>query len=125
MSRCTAECIECAPRSGTVVTIHQDNRLAFTQPITDRLRQRDTGLRSTADASLLVESLIDLGGYMCSTDFGCGANFACVVVDQALEVVEEYQNKILRLERAVLLKPSMKHVRRCMYSLFPLTPLLC
>ncbi|EKM61657.1 uncharacterized protein PHACADRAFT_248392 [Phanerochaete carnosa HHB-10118-sp] len=81
-------------RDGTVVTIHQDNRLGFTQPITNRLRQRDTGLRQTADASLLVESLLDL------------------VVDQALEVVEEYQHKILKLERAVLLKPSMKHVRR-------------
>ena len=47
--------------TGTVITIHQDNRLGFTQPITDRLRQRDTGLRQTADASLLVESLLDLG----------------------------------------------------------------
>ena len=34
------------------------------------------------------------------------------VVDQALEVVEEYQSKILKLEQSVLLKPNMKHVRR-------------
>ena len=46
---------------GTVITIHQDTRLDLTAPITERLRQRDTGLRSTADASLLVESLLDLG----------------------------------------------------------------
>ena len=46
---------------GTVVTIHRDTKLDFTAPITERLRQRDTGLRATADASLLVESLIDLG----------------------------------------------------------------
>ncbi|KAI0348334.1 hypothetical protein BDW22DRAFT_1350517 [Trametopsis cervina] len=81
-------------RDGTVITVHQDNKLALTAPITERLRQRDTGLRTTADPSLLVESLLDL------------------VVDQALEVVEEYQHKILKLEQAVLLKASMKHVRR-------------
>ncbi|GJE89653.1 magnesium transporter-like protein [Phanerochaete sordida] len=81
-------------RDGTVITIHQDNKLDFTQPITDRLRQRDTGLRTTADASLLVESLLDL------------------VVDQALEIVEAYHEKILKLEKSILLKPNMKHVRR-------------
>ena len=34
------------------------------------------------------------------------------MVDQALEVVEEYQGRILKIEQAVLLKPSMKTVRR-------------
>ncbi|CDO77265.1 hypothetical protein BN946_scf184753.g15 [Trametes cinnabarina] len=81
-------------RDGTVISIHKDNTLNFTAPITERLRQRDTGLRTTADPSLLVQSLLDL------------------VVDQALEVVEEYQGKILKIEQAVLLKPSMKTVRR-------------
>ncbi|KAI0327693.1 hypothetical protein GY45DRAFT_1283295 [Cubamyces sp. BRFM 1775] len=81
-------------RDGTVISIHKDNTLNFTAPITERLRQRDTGLRTTADPSLLVQSLIDL------------------VVDQALEVVDEYQGKILKIEQAVLLKPSMKTVRR-------------
>lgn len=52
------------PCIGTVLTIHQDTKLDFTNPITERLRQRDTGLRTTADASLLVESLLDLG--MCT-----------------------------------------------------------
>ncbi|KAI1786797.1 hypothetical protein LXA43DRAFT_1032081 [Ganoderma leucocontextum] len=81
-------------RDGTVISIHKDNTLSLTAPITERLRQRDTGLRTTADPSLLVESLLDL------------------VVDQALEVVEEYQGRILKIEQAVLLKPSMKTVRR-------------
>ncbi|KAI9067178.1 hypothetical protein FKP32DRAFT_1588815 [Trametes sanguinea] len=81
-------------RDGTVISIHKDNTLDFTAPITERLRQRDTGLRTTADPSLLVQSLLDL------------------VVDQALEVVEEYQGKILKIEQAVLLRPSMKTVRR-------------
>ncbi|KAL1950966.1 hypothetical protein VTO73DRAFT_115 [Trametes versicolor] len=81
-------------RDGTVISMHKDNTLNFTAPITERLRQRDTGLRTTADPSLLVQSLLDL------------------VVDQALEVVDEYQGRILKIEQAVLLKPSMKTVRR-------------
>ncbi|KAI0829056.1 hypothetical protein BC628DRAFT_1315896 [Trametes gibbosa] len=81
-------------RDGTVISMHKDNTLNFTAPITERLRQRDTGLRSTADPSLLVQSLLDL------------------VVDQALEVVEEYQSRILKIEQAVLIKPSMRTVRR-------------
>ncbi|OCH85874.1 hypothetical protein OBBRIDRAFT_797715, partial [Obba rivulosa] len=81
-------------RDGTVISIHPDTKLGMTTPITERVRQPSTGLRSTADASLLVESLIDL------------------VVDQALEVVEDYQGKILAIEEAVLIKPSMKTVRQ-------------
>lgn len=46
---------------GTVITFHHDTKLQMTAPITERLRQRDTGLRATADASLLVQSLLDLG----------------------------------------------------------------
>ncbi|KAL6307808.1 hypothetical protein BKA93DRAFT_877843 [Sparassis latifolia] len=34
------------------------------------------------------------------------------VVDQALEVVEEYQSKILNIEQAVLIKPNVRTVRR-------------
>ncbi|KAI0640257.1 hypothetical protein C8Q77DRAFT_1153132 [Trametes polyzona] len=81
-------------RDGTVISIHKDNTLNFTAPITERLRQRDTGLRSTADPSLLVQSLLDLA------------------VDQALEVVDEYQGRILKIEQAVLMKPNVKTVRR-------------
>ncbi|KAH9923191.1 uncharacterized protein BXZ73DRAFT_91487 [Epithele typhae] len=81
-------------KDGTVISIHKDNTLNFTAPITERLRQRDTGLRTTADPSMLVQSLLDL------------------VVDSAMEVVEEYQGRILKVEQAVLLKPSMKTVRR-------------
>lgn len=48
---------------GTVISINRTPNLSFTEPIAARLRQRDTGLRATADASLLVQSLIDLGTY--------------------------------------------------------------
>ncbi len=49
---------------GTVISIHQDPSMEFTEPIAQRLRHRTTGLRQTADASLLVESLIDLGMWL-------------------------------------------------------------
>lgn len=39
-----------------------------------------------------------------------------VVVDQAMEVVDEYQHKILKLEHDVLIKPDLKSVRYCTYK---------
>lgn len=48
-------------RDGTVISIHPENNLEFTSPVRERLRQRHTSLRSTADPSLLVHALIDLG----------------------------------------------------------------
>lgn len=50
-------------------------------------------LRTTADPSLLVQSLLDL------------------VVDSALQVVDEYHLKILKLEKDILMKPKMKTIR--------------
>jgi len=47
-------------RDGTVISFHPDPTLEFTRPIADRIRQRDTTLRRTADPSLLVQSLLDL-----------------------------------------------------------------
>ncbi|KAH9832551.1 uncharacterized protein C8Q71DRAFT_860939 [Rhodofomes roseus] len=79
-------------RDGTVISISKESNLDFMTPIRERLRQPDTGLRRTADPSLLVQSLIDL------------------IVDQALEVVEEYQGKILKIEQDVLIRPKMKTV---------------
>ncbi|KAI0321257.1 hypothetical protein OF83DRAFT_1168596 [Amylostereum chailletii] len=80
-------------RDGTVISFHPDTSLDFTAPIANRIRQRDTTLRMTADPSLLVESLLDL------------------VVDSALEVVDEYHARINKLERNVLIKPKVKTVR--------------
>jgi len=64
-------------KDGTVISIHPDSDLKFTEPIRRRLTQRDTGPRSTADASLLVHGLLDL------------------VVDATLEIVDAYQRKII------------------------------
>ncbi|KAF8899336.1 magnesium transporter [Infundibulicybe gibba] len=77
-------------RDGTVISIHPKPDLNLTAPITRRLHQRDTGLRTSADASLLVHALLDL------------------IVDKALEVIDEYHTKINKFERAILLKPQMK-----------------
>lgn len=47
-------------KNGTVISIHQADR-GFGDPIYRRLRQRDGILRSTGDASLLLQALLDLG----------------------------------------------------------------
>ncbi|KAJ7485855.1 magnesium transporter [Mycena latifolia] len=79
-------------RDGTVITIHSTPRLDMTKPITSRLRQFDTGLRTSADASLLVQSLLSL------------------VADMALEVVDAYKDKIKKFERKILLRPTIDTV---------------
>ncbi|TDL15301.1 hypothetical protein BD410DRAFT_902654 [Rickenella mellea] len=83
----------CLYRDGTVISIEASAQSEFIAPILARLRQRDTGLRTSADPSLLVQSLLDL------------------VVDQVFEIVDEYQKRILKLENAILVRPSMKMVR--------------
>ncbi|RDB29445.1 Cobalt/magnesium transport protein CorA [Hypsizygus marmoreus] len=80
-------------RDGTVISIHPTPNLNFTNPISQRLRQRDTGLRQSADPSLLVHALLDL------------------IVDNALEVIDAYHAKINKFERSILLKPKIKTVR--------------
>ncbi|KAF8956065.1 hypothetical protein BDZ97DRAFT_1672245 [Flammula alnicola] len=78
---------------GTVISIHPSLNLDFTSPITERLHRPDSVLRTSEDASLLVESLLDL------------------IVDRILEVVDEYQVKINQLEHDILLHPAMRSVR--------------
>ncbi|KAE9383557.1 hypothetical protein BT96DRAFT_869178 [Gymnopus androsaceus JB14] len=80
-------------RDGTVISLHPNSDLSLTQPITRRLQQRDTMLRTSADPSLLVQSLLDL------------------IVDKALEVIDAYHLKIKRFERQVLLRPEVSTVR--------------
>jgi len=80
-------------RDGTVISISPTSDLNFTAPITQRLRQADTGLRMSADPSLLVHALLD------------------VVVDSVLEVIDEYHTKINKFERLILLKPGVRTVR--------------
>ncbi|KAG1902533.1 uncharacterized protein F5891DRAFT_1022041 [Suillus fuscotomentosus] len=81
-------------RDGTVISVMPSNFIDFTGSIMARLRQPDTGLRTSADPSLLVQSLLDL------------------IVDSALEVVDAFHEEILQLEYDVLMKPDMKVVTR-------------
>ncbi|KAH9082257.1 hypothetical protein EDB83DRAFT_2503350 [Lactarius deliciosus] len=80
-------------RDGTVISFQSKPNLDLTEPIASRIRQRDTSLRTTADPSLLVESLLDL------------------VVDAVLEVVDEYHARLSLLEQRVLIQSKVSTVR--------------
>jgi hypothetical protein len=57
-------------RPGTLITIQRESGWEFGVPIYERLRLRDTLLRSSGDASLLLQSLIDLSKSL--QGGGCG-----------------------------------------------------
>lgn len=78
--------------------MHQGDR-AFGNQIYQRLLHPDTVLRKDPEASLLLHALIDL------------------VVDQAVQVVDKYSDKINESETQVLLKPNMNVVRSREYNL--------
>ncbi|CAE6524594.1 unnamed protein product [Rhizoctonia solani] len=80
-------------RDGTLITIQREPTWEFGVPIYERLRLRDTLLRSSGDASLLLQSLIDL------------------IVDEAVKITDKYHRRILKMERDILLKPKMRTVR--------------
>ncbi|KAJ7771826.1 hypothetical protein B0H16DRAFT_1514877 [Mycena metata] len=80
-------------REGTVISIHPKPNLEFTEPVTERMHQYDSVLRTSEDPAILVEGLLDL------------------IVDRILEVMDEYQDKIHQLEHDILMKPGMSTVR--------------
>ncbi|KAJ7635160.1 magnesium transporter [Roridomyces roridus] len=79
-------------RDGTVISIHSTPNLETTAPIAHRLRQFDTALRTSADAPMLVQSLLSL------------------ITDKALEVVDAYKTKIQHLEKKIMTKPDIDTV---------------
>jgi len=79
-------------KDGTFISIHEGDR-AFGNQIYHRLRHADTVLRKDPDGSLLLQALLDL------------------IVDQAIQVVDKYSDKIYETETQVLLKPNMNIVR--------------
>ncbi|KDR85830.1 hypothetical protein GALMADRAFT_51400 [Galerina marginata CBS 339.88] len=81
-------------RDGTVISIRPAPNLSFTAPISFRLRSRDTVLRKSADPSLLLHALLDL------------------IVDKAVQVIDEYHAHIHKFERDILLRPKMGVVRQ-------------
>ncbi|KAG8846750.1 hypothetical protein FRB96_001775 [Tulasnella sp. 330] len=80
-------------RDGTLITIHNDPDNGLFNPILKRLKQRDTLLRNTSEASMLLQNVLDL------------------VVDNAVLVVEKYQQELLKWEAAILMKPKISTVR--------------
>ncbi|KAJ7849060.1 hypothetical protein B0H14DRAFT_3086036 [Mycena olivaceomarginata] len=80
-------------REGTVISIRPTPNLEFTDPVTERINQHDSVIRTSEDPAILVEALLDL------------------IVDRILEVMDEYQDKIHQLEHDILMKPGMSTVR--------------
>ncbi|KAF8185011.1 hypothetical protein K438DRAFT_1837261 [Mycena galopus ATCC 62051] len=80
-------------REGTVISIRPTPNLEFTEPVTERMHQDDSVIRTSEDPAILFEALLDL------------------IVDRILEVMDEYQDKIHQLEHDILMKPSMSTVR--------------
>ncbi|KAJ7104383.1 hypothetical protein B0H15DRAFT_809799 [Mycena belliarum] len=79
-------------RDGTVISIRSTPNLDMSTPIANRLRQTHTGLRTSADASLLVQSLLSL------------------LVDEAHEVIDAYKDKIMKFKNMMIVKPSIDMV---------------
>lgn len=100
-------------RDGTVISIHPTPNLIYTSPIAARLVHRDTVLRLTADPALLVQSLLDLSAFLFHCLPSCDTYVSALVADSALQVVEEYHGKLLKLEHSILMKPKMSTVKDC------------
>ena len=86
--------------TGTVISIYREGgrkkqTIPFGLPILHRIRRDHTILRSSADASLLLQAILDY------------------VVDDTMEVVDKYHQQILQLERQILIRPKMTTVRQC------------
>ncbi|GAW03527.1 magnesium -like protein [Lentinula edodes] len=77
---------------GTVITLHRTTNAKLMEPIRDRLSRPDTLLRSTCDASVLVQSLLDLA------------------VDKAMGITEACEYKLKKYEKQLLLKPEVNTV---------------
>ncbi|KAF9483451.1 hypothetical protein BDN70DRAFT_929153 [Pholiota conissans] len=80
-------------RDGTLISIRPTPDLSFTAPISYRLKSRDTVVRKSADSSLLLHALLDL------------------IVDKGLQVVDQYNIKLQRFERDILLSRHIETVQ--------------
>ncbi|POW00750.1 hypothetical protein PSTT_12950 [Puccinia striiformis] len=83
-------------RDGTLITIFSNDGSESVLPLLARLKSMDTLLRSSADASMLLQAVLD------------------IVVDQALDVVEAFRSKLTGLEAKVLVSPDLDTVRHCL-----------
>lgn len=96
---------------GTIISIRPIPNLNLTAAISFRLKSRDTVLRSSADPSLLLHSLLDLGKFIFVYHRTSYAYFCPLVVDKAVQVIEAYHTIIHKIELQSLLRPEMGTVR--------------
>merc|ERR1712093_215369 len=80
-------------KDGTLISIFSRDGSEVTPSIVARLRSRDTLLRTSEDASMLMQALID------------------VVVDKQLEITEAFRRKLDMLEGTALVAPQVATVR--------------
>ena len=78
-------------------------------------------MRKTADPCLLVQSLLDLGVSLTVEALTLPNMTLNLVVDAALEVVDEYRTRLSVVERMILIKSKVKNVRSRPYSFVQLT----
>ncbi|KAJ7773670.1 hypothetical protein DFH07DRAFT_1057199 [Mycena maculata] len=81
-------------REGTVISVTQSTSPEMTIPIMQRLQRPDTIVRSSADSSMLVQSLLS------------------VVVEQAAQVIDAYHDHISGLERETLSRTKPGTLRK-------------
>ncbi|BFZ61677.1 hypothetical protein YB2330_002750 [Saitoella coloradoensis] len=78
----------------TVISVFEHSAPIVAEPIVKRLLTRNTLLRSSQDASLLVQSILD------------------GIVDLAFPIISTYQEHLSELEIDVLTTPEMAHTRQ-------------
>ena len=103
--------------TGTVISLQSSCDMDLTYPISQRLRSRDTVLSKSADPSLLVHALLDLSRPPHIDWNWSHSNRHHIVVDKALEVIDQYHVQITKFEHDTLLKPEMQTVRKCTFSM--------
>ncbi|KAF9077283.1 hypothetical protein BDP27DRAFT_1312126 [Rhodocollybia butyracea] len=79
-------------RDGTLITLHRTTNPKLTEPIRNRLARADTLLRTTSDASFLLQSLLDLA------------------VDKAFGLAEACEMKMKKFEKQILIHPKLHTV---------------
>lgn len=74
-------------------------------------------MRRSNDPSLLLQGILDYGECVAREILYYFAKRYYTVVDKALEVVDRYHDRILRLERSILISPKMTAVRESEHNL--------
>ncbi|KAL1925806.1 uncharacterized protein VTP21DRAFT_689 [Calcarisporiella thermophila] len=80
-------------KENTLITLFKTCGNMVTAPILSRLKRSKTLLRTSGDATLLLQAVLD------------------AIVDHTIPIVEQYRHQIRDLEGRVLMRPKMKYTR--------------